>query len=175
MQTFSVPCKTVSLNAYNGKTDIIFIYLSDEEIDYDYRDIAGQRQMVTDEFTGQGWRTGELLQEVEDADSFYFDKFTQIKMPAWSKGRVALIGDAAYCPSPAAGQGGSLALQGGAAIANALNKHAGNYNLAFAEYERSLRPLIEEVQGAAAKNIKTYFVLKTAEEIYKRNTEARVF
>jgi 2-polyprenyl-6-methoxyphenol hydroxylase-like FAD-dependent oxidoreductase len=175
MQTFSVPCKTVSLNAYNGKTDIIFIYLSDEEIDYDYRDIAGQRQMVTDEFTGQGWRTGELLQEVEDADSFYFDKFTQIKMPAWSKGRVALVGDAAYCPSPAAGQGGSLALQGGAAIADALNKHAGNYNLAFAEYERSLRPLIEEVQDAAAKNIKTYFVLKTAEEIYKRNTEARVF
>jgi 2-polyprenyl-6-methoxyphenol hydroxylase-like FAD-dependent oxidoreductase len=175
MQTFSVPCKTVSLNAYNGKTDIIFIYLSDEEINYDYRDIAAQRQMITDQFTGQGWRTGELLQEVDESDSFYFDKFTQIKMPAWSKGRVALIGDAAYCPSPAAGQGGSLALQGGAAIADALIKHAGNYNLAFADYERSLRPFIEEVQSTAEQNIKTYFVLKTEKEIYKRNTEAKVF
>jgi 2-polyprenyl-6-methoxyphenol hydroxylase-like FAD-dependent oxidoreductase len=175
MQTFSVPCKTVSLNAYNGKTDIIFIYLSEDEINYDYRDVAGQRKMITDQFTGQGWRTEELLQEVEASESFYFDKFTQIKMPAWSKGRVALIGDAAYCPSPAAGQGGSLALQGAATIAEALSKHGGNYLPAFKEYEQNLRPLIEEIQSTAEENIKTYFVLKTEEEIRKRNTEAKVF
>jgi 2-polyprenyl-6-methoxyphenol hydroxylase-like FAD-dependent oxidoreductase len=175
MQTFSVPCRTVSLNAYNGKTDIIFIYLSEDEINYDYRDVAGQRKMITDQFTGQGWRTEELLQEVEASESFYFERFTQIKMPAWSKGRVALIGDAAYCPSPAAGQGGSLALQGAATIAEALSKHGGNYLPAFKEYEQNLRPLIEEIQSTAEENIKTYFVLKTEEEIRKRNTEAKVF
>ena len=175
MQTFSVPCKSVMLNAYNGKTDIIFIFLSDKEIPYDYRDLAQQRRIITKQFSGDGWRIPELLKEVERSPGFYFDKFSQIKMPSWSKGRVALIGDAAYCPSPASGQGGSLAMQGAAGVADALVKHEGDYQKAFAEYERELRPLIEEVQQLAEHNVKTHFVLRTEEEIRKRNTEAKPF
>ncbi|WP_276090399.1 FAD-dependent monooxygenase [Pedobacter sp. JY14-1] len=173
MQTFSVPYKSLMLNAYNGKTDVIFIFLSGE-ISYDYRDSAQQRQIIAERFKGDGWRTGELLDEVAGAD-FYFDKFCQIKMPSWSKGRVALVGDAAYCPSPAAGQGGSLAIQGSAALADALVKHNGDHRFAFAEYEKLLRPQIEEVQAMAEQNVKTHFVLKTEEEIRQRNTEARHF
>jgi 2-polyprenyl-6-methoxyphenol hydroxylase-like FAD-dependent oxidoreductase len=105
MQTYSVPCKSVMLNAYNGKTDIIFIFLSDNEIPYDYRDLIQQRQIIKEEFSDAGWRTAELLNDVLKSPGFYFDKFCQIKMPSWSKGRVALIGDAAYCPSPASGPG----------------------------------------------------------------------
>jgi len=175
MQTFSVPCKSVMLNAYNHKTDIIFMLVSETEIPYNYRDTARQRQIITEQFEGQGWRTAELLKEIEGSDSFYFDKFCQIKMPSWSKGRVALVGDAAYCPSPASGQGGSLAIQGAAAIADALLKHHGNYELAFMEYDRNLRPALEEIQAIAEQNVKTNFVLKTEEEIHRRNTEARLF
>ncbi|WPU91544.1 FAD-dependent monooxygenase [Mucilaginibacter sabulilitoris] len=174
MQTFSVPYKSVMVNAYNGKTDIIFIFLSDNEIPYDYRDIVQQRQIITEQFEGDEWRTSELLEEIGRAD-FYFDKFCQIRMPSWSKGRVALIGDAAYCPSPAAGQGGSLAIQGAAALADALVRHNGNHVLAFEEYERNLRPGIEEVQVIAEQNITTHFILKTEEEIRQRNTEAKPF
>lgn len=175
MQTFSVPYKSVMLNAYNGKTDIIFTFLSDQQISYDYRDIAAQRRIIKDCFTGEGWRTAELLEKVAQSDSFYFDKFSQIKMPAWSKGRVVLTGDAAYCPSPASGQGGSLAMQGAAALADALVQFDGDYKLAFAAYERNLRPHIEEVQRMAEQNVKTHFILKTEEEIRQRNMEARVF
>lgn len=96
-------------------------------------------------------------------------------MPSWSKGRVALVGDAAYCPSPASGQGGSLAIQGAAAIADALLKHNGDYEPAFREYDRNLRPSIEEIQAIAEQNVKTNFVLKTEEEIRRRNTEAKLF
>ena len=39
------------------------------------------------------------------ADDFYFDKLCQVRMRSWTKGRVALVGDAGYCPSPAAGMG----------------------------------------------------------------------
>lgn len=175
MQTFSVPSKSVMLNAYNGKTDIIFIFLSDNEIPYDYRDLIQQRQIIKEQFCDAGWRTAELLDEIQRSPGFYFDKFCQIKMPSWSKGRVALIGDAAYCPSPASGQGGSLAMQGAAAVADALLKHQGDYQNAFAEYERQLRHHIEEVQHLAEQNVKTHFVLKTVEEIRKRNTEAKLF
>jgi 2-polyprenyl-6-methoxyphenol hydroxylase-like FAD-dependent oxidoreductase len=175
MQTFSVPYKSVMLNGYNKKTDIIFIFLSETEIPYDYRDVVQQRKILTEQFSGDGWRTAELLEEVQRTPGFYFDKFCQIKMPSWSKGRVVLIGDAAYCPSAAAGQGGSLAMQGAAAVADALVKHQGNYQDAFAEYERSLRPAIEEIQAIAEQNLKTNFVLKTEEAIRKRNTEAKLF
>ncbi|PTT01840.1 FAD-binding monooxygenase [Pedobacter sp. HMWF019] len=175
MQTFSVPYKSVMLNAYNHKTDIIFLFISETNIPYNYRDIARQREIIDQQFEGQGWRTAELLEEIEQSDSFYFDKFCQIKMPSWSKGRVALVGDAAYCPSPAAGQGGSLAIQGAAAIADALLKHKGNHELAFMEYDNSLRPAIEEIQAIAEQNVKTNFVLKTEGEIRKRNTEAKLF
>lgn len=175
MQTFSVPYKSVMLNAYNGKTDIIFTFLSDQQIDYDYRDIVAQRRIIAEQFTGAGWRTAELLEKMAQSDSFYFDKFNQIKMPTWSKGRVVLTGDAAYCPSPASGQGGSLAMQGAAAVADALVQYDGDYKLAFADYERNLRPHIEEVQRMAEQNVRTRFILKTEEEIRLRNTEASLF
>ncbi|MBB6108516.1 2-polyprenyl-6-methoxyphenol hydroxylase [Mucilaginibacter lappiensis] len=175
MQAFSVPYKSVMLNAYNHKTDIIFMFVSETDIPYNYRDTAQQRQIITAQFEGQGWRTTELLKEIEQSESFYFDRFCQIKMPSWSKGRVVLVGDAAYCPSPAAGQGGSLAMQGAAAIADALLKHNGNHELAFTEYDRNLRPSIEEIQTIAEQNVKTNFVLKTEEEIRRRNAEAKLF
>ncbi len=175
MQTFSIPYKSVMLNAYNCKTDIIFIFLSDQEIVYDYKDIPAQRQIIADQFKDTGWRTTELLHKVAKSDSFYFDKFNQIKMPHWSKGRVALIGDAAYCPSPASGQGGSLAMQGAAALADALTQYDGDYKLAFEAYERNLRPHIESVQLMAEENVRTHFILRSEEEIYKRNMEARPF
>jgi 2-polyprenyl-6-methoxyphenol hydroxylase-like FAD-dependent oxidoreductase len=175
MQMYSVPYKSVMLNAYDGKTDIIFNFVAEKEIPYDYRNITQQQQIILDQFAGQGWRTAELLEEVKRSGNFYFDKFCQIKMPSWTKGRVALIGDAAYCASPAAGQGASLSMQGAAAIADALQKHGGHHRFAFEEYERNLRPFIEQVQVTAEQNVKENFVLKTDEEIRKRNTEAKPF
>lgn len=64
---------------------------------------------------------------------------------------------------------------GAAAVADALLKHNGNHEIAFREYENNLRPSIEAVQLIAEENVKTNFVLKTAEEIHKRNTEAKLF
>jgi 2-polyprenyl-6-methoxyphenol hydroxylase-like FAD-dependent oxidoreductase len=44
------------------------------------------------------------------ARTFYFDSVSQIRMPSWTRGRVALVGDAAACPSLLAGQGSALAM-----------------------------------------------------------------
>ncbi|SEN96557.1 hypothetical protein [Paenibacillus sp. OV219] len=60
----------------------------------------------------------------ENSKTFYFDKLCQMKMPSWTKGRVALVGDAGYCASTAAGMGGSLAIDGAAALADAFLKPA---------------------------------------------------
>lgn len=169
MQFYNVPGKAYMLNAYKNMTDIVFCFLSEKEIPYDYRDVAQQRKIISAQFAGQGWRTSELSEEVNDSKNFYFDKFCQIKMPSWIKGRVALVGDAAYAASPAAGMGGSLALEGAAALADALQKHNGNFESAFQDYNKNLRPFIEEVQAEAALNVTETFIPATEDAIRERN------
>lgn len=67
-------------------------------------------------------------------------------MPAWSKGRVALVGDAAYGPSPLSGQGTSLALVGAYVLAGELKRAQGDYTKAFAAYEQEMRQFVEKNQ-----------------------------
>lgn len=170
-QFYNVPDKAVMLNSYNNKTDIIFCFRSEKEIPYDYRDEAQQRKIILEQFAGQSWRTPELLEEVKRSKTFYFDKLCQIKMPSWTKGRVALVGDAGYCASPAAGKGGSLAIDGAAALADAFQKHNGNFESAFQDYNKDFRPFIEEVQAKVVSMGLDMLVPGTEEAIRKRNKE----
>ena len=170
-QLYNEPGKAVMLNAYKTKTDIILNFVSQEQIPYDYRDEAQQRKMVAEQFAGVGWRAAELLKEVERADNFYFDKLCQIRMPSWSKGRVVLVGDAAYCPSPAAGMGGSLAIDGAAALWEAMSTAAGDYELAFRKYDEAFRPTIDEVQADAVRVGVETLVPRTEEAIRERNSK----
>ena len=168
-QIHSVPGKTVMLNGYDDKTDIVFGFHSESEIVYDYRDKAQQKRLIREHFEGLGWRTPALLQEIEADDDFYFDKLCQIRMPAWSKGRVVLVGDAGYCPSPGAGGGGSLALVGAAALGDALERHSSDIAAAFRAYDVSLRPLVDEVQAEAVSFGLALFAPETEEAIVARN------
>jgi 2-polyprenyl-6-methoxyphenol hydroxylase-like FAD-dependent oxidoreductase len=166
---FNVPGKTIMLNAYHGKTDIAFAYFSERETPYDYRNQQQQRQMIYDAFENEGWRTRELIEEVRHSESFYFDKLCQIVMPSWTKGRVALVGDAAYCASPAAGLGGSLAIIGANALADAFRKYPGDFQAAFQEYDDSLRPFVEKVQAEAIEVGLETVAPRTEEAIQQRN------
>lgn len=175
MQLYRVPGKSITLNAYQNKTDVIFSFVSDQEIPYDYRNKVQQRQLILEQFAGESWRTAELLDEMQQSDNFYFVEFYQIKMPSWTKGRVALVGDAAYCASPAAGMGGSLAISGAAALADALQKHEGNIEVAFQAYNQIFRPFIEQVQTEAQQNLHTIFLPRTEDDIQKRNAQTTPF
>ena len=171
IQMYSEPGKTIMLSAYNNKTDIVLCFFSPQEIPYDYRNEEQQRNIILEHFTGTGWRTPELLEELKQSKTFYFDKLCQMKMPSWTKGRVALVGDAGYCASPAAGRGGSLAIDGAAAMADAFEKCNGNYELAFQEYNNSFRPFIEEIQADVVNFNLDMLVPKTEEAIRKRNKD----
>ena len=174
-QMYNEPGKMVMLNAYNNKTDIVLCFFSEKEIPYDYRNEEQQRNIILNQFSGTGWRTPELLEEVKNSKTFYFDKLCQMKMPSWTKGRVALVGDAGYCASPAAGRGGSLAIDGAAALADAFQKCHGNFELAFQEYNKSFRPFIEEVQADVVNFGLEMLIPRTEEAIRKRNTQTKIF
>ena len=169
-QIYNVAGKTVMLSAYNGKTDICFCFFSENEIPYDYRDQVQQRHMILEHFESEGWRTRELLEEMNGCKDFYFDKLCQIKMPSWTKGRVALVGDAAYCASPAAGMGGSLAIVGATALADAFQRYPDDFEAAFQEYDDSLRPFIEKIQADAIEFGLETFAPRSEEAIRTRNT-----
>lgn len=168
LQLYAEPNKGIMLNAYNNKTDIVFTFRPEKEIPYNFRDTEQQKQIVLEQFEGMGWRAAELQKELLHSRSFYFDKFCQVKMSSWTKGKVALVGDAGYCASPAAGMGGSLAIIGAAALADAFEKHDRQVDAAFASYNENLRPFIEEVQAEAVKMLDK-LLPRTEEEIKWRN------
>jgi 2-polyprenyl-6-methoxyphenol hydroxylase-like FAD-dependent oxidoreductase len=109
------------------------------EIDYDRRDVAAQKRLVAEAFTGAGWRSDEFLSSLAGPGDFYFDSLSQVELPRWSSGRIVLLGDAGYCPSPASGQGTSLALVG----AWVLGEHLGEPD-GLARYESRLRPYVDK-------------------------------
>jgi 2-polyprenyl-6-methoxyphenol hydroxylase-like FAD-dependent oxidoreductase len=149
-QVFSVPGRMAMLNGYEDRTDIGFGFRSEDEIEYDYRDKAQQRRLVQERFDALGWKVPAMLVGAAGDDDFYFDRINQIRMPCWSRGRVALVGDAGYCVSPLAGFGGSMAIIGAGRLAAALEMHPGDHSAAFRYYEDGLRPFVEDVQERAA-------------------------
>jgi 2-polyprenyl-6-methoxyphenol hydroxylase-like FAD-dependent oxidoreductase len=115
---------------------------SPEEIDNPKR----QRDSVASAFADDGWQVPGMIAAMQDAEDFYFDATMQIHMPAWSAGRVAVLGDAAFGPSFFTGQGTSMALVGAYMMAGALATH-GEPTAAFKAYEAATRPYVAANQG----------------------------
>ncbi|EMD26473.1 FAD-dependent oxidoreductase [Amycolatopsis azurea] len=102
---------------------------------------------IRDRFSGVGWEAPRILDGFEGSDDVYFDHLTQIRMPAWYRGRVCLAGDAAWCVTPMGGGGASLALVSGYVLAASLSG-TGSSSLptGLAAYEAWMRPLVDDVQ-----------------------------
>ncbi len=134
----NVPGKLVSVYDYQERATALFAFPATPS-----REPEEQRALLRGAFSGGGWRVPELLEQVLRAPDFYFDSLTQIHMPAWSRGRVTLIGDAAHCSAFLSGQGSSLAILGAQTLATALG--AGPDYAAV--YERLHRPLVTKAQA----------------------------
>ncbi|MEV8407029.1 FAD-dependent monooxygenase [Streptomyces niveus] len=121
------------------------------------RDPGAQRDLVASVFAGAGWEVvAAMVDAMRDADDLFFDTAGQIRMPHWFRGRVALVGDAAYAPSFLTGQGSSLALAGAYMLANSLATY-GDHPAAFAAYERDLRPFVAMNQALVDNGAATLF------------------
>lgn len=102
-------------------------------------------------FAGMGWITPQLLEAITDPEHMLLDTMTQILMPSWHQGRVALVGDACGCPTSLSGQGASMAMGGAYLLAEALHT-APDYASAFQRYEQRVRPQVEQRQKNARGN-----------------------
>jgi len=112
---------------------------------------------VRQAFKGAGWITDEMLDAYKGKEPIYFDSLTQIVMPHWSKGRVALLGDACGCLTLLAGQGSHMAMAGAYVIGRELARHDDDYEAAFAAYEAKMKPEVISRQDDAA-SFARYFI-----------------
>ena len=113
---------------------------------------AQQKALLVDKFKDFQWEAPRLLSLLKEAPDLYFGEIAQVRMPQWSRGRVALVGDASYCPSPRSGQGTSLALVGAYVLAVELAADSTDYAGAFARYEERMRPFVDCNQALALRD-----------------------
>jgi 2-polyprenyl-6-methoxyphenol hydroxylase-like FAD-dependent oxidoreductase len=130
--------------------------------------VAEQKEILREAFERDGWELLGILAALDTCNDLYFDRVSQIRMDAWSRGRVALVGDAAFCVSLLAGQGSSLAMTAAYILAGELATSPNRPQEAFRRYEDRLRPFIYAKQQAAER-FAAAFVPKTQLGVFFRN------
>ncbi|MEV6076552.1 hypothetical protein AB0L80_15800 [Streptomyces sp. NPDC052069] len=115
-----------------------------------FRDPRAQRELVTARFPERARHLPRLVEAMRDADDLFFDIVGQIRLPAWSRGRVLFAGDAAPATSLLSGQGSSVAPVGACVLADELATRS-DHIAAFAAHERRMRPFAERSQGPATR------------------------
>jgi 2-polyprenyl-6-methoxyphenol hydroxylase-like FAD-dependent oxidoreductase len=151
----SLPGRTVALQATApDKPARASFFLSDPQLVFDYRDTEENKRLFAERFAGIGWEIPDLLDGLADAPEVYFDSIAQVHLNSYSRGRVCLIGDAAWCASPRSGMGTSLAVVGAYVLAHELGAARGDYAAAFARYQQLLVPYVARCQKLAIDNLK---------------------
>ncbi|MEV4415236.1 FAD-dependent monooxygenase [Catellatospora sp. NPDC049609] len=115
-----------------------FVAFASPELDYDRRDTGRQRELIATALGGMGWHTPRLLAALPTATDLYFDAICRIDVTPWSRGRIALLGDAA-CGATIGGMGAGTAIVGAYVLAGELAAAGGDHTVAFGRYERLLR------------------------------------
>ncbi|KAF2739229.1 FAD/NAD(P)-binding domain-containing protein [Polyplosphaeria fusca] len=119
-------------------------------------DVEKEKEFLATFLKGAGWQTDEVVDGMMKTEEFYCERLALIKMNSWSRGRVTLVGDAAYCPTVNTGMGTTCAIVGAYVLAGEIVTHLGNgkrgteagHDLsgALETYEKKLKPFITEIQ-----------------------------
>ena len=172
--SYSCPGKQVGrLAVRNNRTLFLFVLADGSQGKIDSFDTEAQKTVLRSHFGDLGWECPQILSAMESCDELYFDRISQIRMNRWSQGRVALVGDAAFCPSLLAGQGSALAMIGAYVLAGELCQANGSPEEALRRYEQLLHPFMLTKQNAAEKFAGS-FAPKTHLGLFVRNQVTKV-
>jgi len=122
--------------------------------------VSDQKKVYGELYKDAGWQSSRIIAGMREADDFYYHEITQIKLDAWSRGRVVLLGDAAYCPSPVTGMGTSAALVGAYVLAGEISTHCApgsspdGLATALAAYCDRFSPFVRKVQRGAPTTVR---------------------
>jgi 2-polyprenyl-6-methoxyphenol hydroxylase-like FAD-dependent oxidoreductase len=125
-----------------SKTDL-YVALVCETDDVAARTVPADQELWTRSFPHLGPLIGRF------ADAGRWDEFEILKLSKWSRGKVAILGDAAHAMPPYLGQGGGCALMNGLGLAVAATEGASDIPAALELWEARERPLTEHTQDTA--------------------------
>ncbi|WP_142028851.1 FAD-dependent monooxygenase [Arthrobacter sp. SLBN-112] len=146
---YNQPGLSLAIHPVRGTAGAGFIFRGPKHPGAEYRDPETQRRIVANAYSRHHWPVPELPDlpgQVRDAPDLYFDAVSQVRLPGWSRGRVALLGDAASCVS-LFGDGSSMAMVGASTLAEELSATPANPREAFRRYETRHRKLVASRQS----------------------------
>jgi len=139
MLLHSAPGRTAGVGGdhqHPSRANAFFVFAS-PRLTYDRHDPAEQKAILRDRFAGMGWLTPRLLAHLDTAPDLYFDQICRVDNPSWTRGRVALVGDAA-CGATIGGQGNGTAVVSAYVLAGELAAAGGDHRVAFPRYEQRI-------------------------------------
>ncbi|MCK2220307.1 FAD-dependent monooxygenase [Actinomadura sp. ATCC 31491] len=169
----NAPGRAVAVSPTPAGDLAFFLYRAPAEPGFDHRDAEQHKRMLAAAFAGVGWRAPELLERVRAATDLYFDSVSQVRLPRWWTGRVALLGDAASCVS-LFGDGSTLAMAGAYTLAAELAATPADPQAAFARYESAHRRLVDPKQANVGRAA-ALMVPATRAGVATRNLAARAW
>ncbi len=154
----------------NDRTMFLFIFADQDQTLP--RSVDAQKSILRDRFGRSGWECPQILDALDSARELYFDRVSQIRMnpeeSLWTKNRVTLVGDAAFCVSLLGGQGSALAMAAAYILAGELRRANGDHGRAFARYQQLFGPFVVKKQHAA-RRIAGAFAPKSSLALFLRN------
>lgn len=166
---YTAPGRYVARFPLRDDRMLFFVLLRDEHLNGRTPVTNAERKAtLTHALTDIGWESTAILSAAERANDIYFDSISQIRMDAWSKGKVSLIGDAAACPSLIAGEGAGFALAQAYVLAGELHRHGGDTEAATTQYQRRLKAVIARKQKQA-ESLVASFVPRTTQGVRIRD------
>ena len=123
-------------------------------------------------FGDMRWEVPAILDGMDEVEDVYFDRVSQIHLPRWSSGRIALIGDAAACASLLAGEGTGLAMIEAYVLAGEIDRAQGDLGRALSAYEARLRRFVTAKQKAALL-LRGFFAPQNSLGLTLRNVAVR--
>jgi 2-polyprenyl-6-methoxyphenol hydroxylase-like FAD-dependent oxidoreductase len=172
--SYALPGRQISrLSMRDDKTLFLFVfrdeYLSTESSSNE----QDRKSVLASVFRDVAWECPRILAAMETVGDIYFDHVSQIRMDRWTKGRTALIGDAAACVSLLAGEGAGLAMAEAYVLAGELHDCGGDHAVAFVRYQERMRPFLMRKQESAVK-FASSFAPKSAFGVMFRNNVSQL-
>lgn len=160
------------LTLRRNRTLFLFVFATGNEVLPDT--LESQRSLLRTRYGDGKWECPKILEALDSTQELYFDSVSQIRMPYWSRGRIALVGDAAFCVSLLAGQGSALSMISAYVLAGELASAGIRHEEAFRRYEAFLRTFIGTKQRGAEQFARA-FAPKTRWGLWFRNCVINAF
>ncbi len=135
-----------------GTTRAILSFLSDVR---GLEDLAQQDQitLLRRTFADVGGAAPRILDELDNGSPMYFSAVGQVHPPSWSKGRIGLLGDSAFCNATFGGAGTSLALIGAYLLAGELAAGP-DPAAALTRYQQAMQPFVKTAPTVRAEMLR---------------------